>query len=263
MSGATKPLALAQYIGYLYAAPYVVSNPVYQRLSSVRALANKNTYKNTKINSDDNGTIITFTDPEAVITATFLENLDVSVLDLLLPGTRSNVVGSPTSVTAEPHGTGWVQGTPFKLNYKNGANTIVASIVVKGAGTPLVLNTDYRTYVGDGLNGDLGYTYIVPITANATAITADYSYTPNAAAEFGWTKTQLVMPELIVKIEAIDPVGGVLKKVITLTKCLFNGDYIMDFLSAVQNGNINGTPVAFDLQDGGTFLMHDEILSNP
>ena len=57
----------------------------------------------------------------------------------------------------------------------------MSSIVVKGGGSTLSLSTDYRTYVGDGSNGTLGVTYIVPITAQAGAITVDYSYTPNAS----------------------------------------------------------------------------------
>lgn len=95
--------------------------------------------------------------------------------------TVTPTAGSATPVTGEAHGTGWTVGQPFKLNHKDGDNTIVASIVVKEDGVALVLNTDYRTYVGDGSNGQLGYTYIVPLTAQTGVITADYSYTPNAS----------------------------------------------------------------------------------
>lgn len=101
--------------------------------------------------------------------------LDGGILNL------TTVANSPVAVTNESHGTGWVVGKPIKLNNKNGDKTIVASIVVKGGGSTLALTTNYVTYVGDGTNGELGYTYIVPVTANATAITADYSYTPNAS----------------------------------------------------------------------------------
>jgi len=112
--------------------------------------------------------------------------------------TLTPVAGSATPVTAEALGTGWTQGQPIKLLNKNGANTVVGSIVVKSGGsTTLALNTDYRVYVGSGANGVLGATYIVPITAQAGVLTADYSYTPNASkkltfAESG-TKTDVVM----------------------------------------------------------------------
>lgn len=101
--------------------------------------------------------------------------LDGGILNL------TTVAASPVAVTGEAKGTGWVQGKPIQLNNKNGANTIVSTIVIKENGVTLVLNTDYRTYVGDGTNGTLGYTYIVPVSARTLAITADYSYTPNAS----------------------------------------------------------------------------------
>ena len=101
--------------------------------------------------------------------------LDGGILNL------TTVAGVATPVVGEAKGTGWVVGKPIKLNNKNGANTVVASIVVKANGTPLTLTTNYNVYVADGTNGENGYTYITPVTANALAITVDYSYTPNAS----------------------------------------------------------------------------------
>lgn len=101
--------------------------------------------------------------------------LDGGILNL------TTVASTPTAVTAEAHGTGWTVANPIRLNNKNGANTIVSSIVVKENAVALTLNTDYKTYVGDGSNGTLGYTYIVPLVARTLAITVDYSYTPNAS----------------------------------------------------------------------------------
>ncbi len=104
-----------------------------------------------------------------------LNVLDGGILNL------TTVAASPVTVTAEAHGTGWTIAQPIGCTYKNGANTIVSTIVVKSGVTTLVLNTDYKTYVGDGTNGTLGVTYIVPLTAQAGAITFGYSYTPNAS----------------------------------------------------------------------------------
>lgn len=109
------------------------------------------------------------------INFTNLNVLDSGIMNLTV------VAGTPTAVTGEAKGTGWTVGLPIKLNNKNGANTVVTSIVVKANGTPLTLSTNYQVYVGNGTNGELGATYIVPVTANALAITVDYSYTPNAS----------------------------------------------------------------------------------
>lgn len=95
--------------------------------------------------------------------------------------TLSVVAASAVPLTNEAKGTGWTLGQPIRLNNKNGANTIVAAIVIKENAVTLVLNTDYRTFVGNGTNGELGYTFIVPLTARSLAITADYTYTPNAS----------------------------------------------------------------------------------
>lgn len=111
----------------------------------------------------------------AEINLTNMAELDGGILNL------TTIAGSATPVTGEAKGTGWTIGNPIRLNNKNGANTIVTSIVIKENGVTLVANTDYRTYVGDGTNGTLGYTYIVPVSARTLAITADYSYTPNAS----------------------------------------------------------------------------------
>lgn len=119
----------------------------------------------------------------AEINLTNLAQLDKGMVEV------TNVAGSPTAVTAEAHGTGWTQGQPIKLLNKNGANTSVASIVVKSGVTTLTLNTDYRVFVGDGTNGELGYTFIVPVLTNAGVITVDYSYTPNASKKITFTKT--------------------------------------------------------------------------
>lgn len=103
----------------------------------------------------------------------FLDNLQT-----IFGWTLTNTAGTLQTVTAEAKGTWWTVGKPIKLNYKNGANTIVWSIVIKANWSALVLWTNYNTYVWDWTNGDLWYTYIVPITTNALVITADYTYTP-------------------------------------------------------------------------------------
>jgi hypothetical protein len=104
--------------------------------------------------------------------------INMENLQTIFGGTQTTVNGTLQTVTAEAKGTGWVIWKPIRLNYKNGANTIVWSIVVKANAVALTLTTNYTTYVADGTNGDLGYTYIVPVTANALAITVDYTYTP-------------------------------------------------------------------------------------
>ena len=85
----------------------------------------------------------------------------------------SSVDGTPVAITNEAHGTGWTVDEAIKLTNKNGHNTEVASIIIKEDNVALVLDTDYRVFVGSD-----GYTYILPLTAQNWVITANYTYTP-------------------------------------------------------------------------------------
>ena len=262
---ALNPNALSKFIGLLYVAPFTTGTPSFRRIASVRGLVNENSCEVTDSKADDTGTILSITKPGAAINATVLENADASLMDIVLPGTYSATAGTPVAVTSEAHGTGWTVGTPFKLTNKNGANTIVGSIVVEEDNIALALNTDYRSYVGDGINGELGYTYIVPLTAQTGVITADYSYTPNASKNFTFSKVQVEMPRLIVKVEAVSrtevsPGVFVVKtRRILLSDARFDGSYNLDFLDIVEAGDLNGSEISFMLNDGGTFTLTDEI----
>ena len=138
-----------------------------------------------------NGKKVEMTFDLCEINLTNLSKLDAGLVNLAVtPGTEVNIVG-------EALGTGWTQGQPIKLANKNGSNAVVTNIVIDAAGSPLTLNTDYRVYVGDGSNGLLGYTYIVPITAQVGVLDADYDYTPNASKKLTFndqgTKVDKVM----------------------------------------------------------------------
>ena len=155
--------------------------------------------ENQKIVFDNVDDLKKFVNGKKVQVAFDLAEINLTNMATLDAGLASvtSTAASAVSITDEALGTGWTVGEPIKLANKNGANTIVASIVIKAGGSALTISTDYVTYVGDGENGELGATYIVPVTTNALALTADYDYTPNASktlafADFG-TKTLKVL----------------------------------------------------------------------
>ena len=115
---------------------------------------------------------------EAVFSASIYEFVLENLQSIDGIATYSTVLATLQTVVAEAHGTGWTINTPIKCNYKNANNTVVGAIVVKSGATTLTLSTDYRTFVGAD-----GYTYILPVTAQAGAITFGYTYTPNASKE--------------------------------------------------------------------------------
>lgn len=90
----------------------------------------------------------------------------------------STIDGTPVTITNEALWTGWVVDKAVKLANKNGDNTAVTSLVVDAAGTPLILNIDYRVFVGID-----GYTYVYPLTVQVWVLTADYEYIPLASKQ--------------------------------------------------------------------------------
>ena len=259
---ALEPNALSKFIGQLFVAPFTTGTPVFTRFGSVRALANKNTYEKTEIKADDTGVVVTFTKPECIIECTFLENADTDVLDLIVPGTEAIVAASPVVVTTEilldhPTIATWAANQVLPLLNKNGDNTVVTAVTIDHAGTPLVDGTDYELVLqADGTTGVVRIGAALTLTGD---IDADYTYTPNAKKTFTFTKEQLVLPQLIVKIEAEDPDNPTKFRRITLTDCVFNGEYAQEFLDVVEAGDITGSSLSFDLNDSGIYLYEDEI----
>lgn len=146
---------------------------------------------------------------------------------------------SPVTVTGENKGTGWTIGNPIKLNNKNGAGTIVTAITVKGAGTGLVAGTDYRTYVGDGSNGEKGASYIVPLTAQAGIITVDYTYTPNAAVTMTTGGKFTISPN-VVRVTNTNAAGKVFR--LTFFKA-YNSKGIDISFGADDDGKVWALPI--------------------
>lgn len=248
---ATIPEALGDLKGLLYVRDHDTGG-AYKRMGSVRGLLSRITAEKTNIKADDNGTVLALAKPPMQIECTFLEVFDVSLMDIILCGTRTNVAGTPVAVTGEALGTGWTVGQPIKLANKNGANTQVASITVYEGASPLVDGTNYDTYVATSAdaNGDVGYTYIVPLTAATGAITADYTYTPNESASFNIVKESQQLPTLDVKIESETDSDGKQHTIIA-TDCTLSGDYVLELVDVAEAGDLSGSPIVFDVNDGG------------
>jgi hypothetical protein len=252
--------ALSQYIGILEAAKYETPT-VFTRLASVRGLINTSSFEQIKIKADDTGLLLSITKPNSTIETQLLEVFDVDLMDILMPGTKTVVAGTPVPVVDEVLATAgnWTQGVPLKIDNKNGADTEVASITVEeDGGATLVLDTNYRVYVADGSNGDTGYTYIVPLTANANQILVSYTYTPNQSNKYSIQKVAQVMPRLVVRITAVDPLTSN-TRIILLTDAVMSGDYALEFLDVVEAGDLNGASLVFELNEGGYVDITDGI----
>ncbi len=272
---ATNTHALGVNPGIVEVAPYVSTLPVllndnsnavavksaldaltYVRIASVTDVKLMENYgeKGVEIITDDNGTIYKSVAPSVTIKGNWYEAGDVDAVKALVGKTVLNVAASPVTVTGEAKGTGWTIGTPIKLNYKDGDNTIVQSIVVKVNGVTKALGTDYTTFVGDGTTGLLGYTYIVGITAQTLAVTVDYSYNPNASKYTGSTIQNTQLPNLVVRITSTDAVTSKVKTQY-LVNSNFDGEIVSAFLDVARAGEIAVSPFSFSGNRKGQVLQ--------
>jgi hypothetical protein len=203
--------------------------------------------------TDDNGTVFRGSRAVISVTGNWFEEGDLDSLAVLLGEPYVSVAASPVAVTGEAHGTGWVVGKPFKLLNKDGDNTIVASIVVKEDSVALNLTTDYTTYVGDGSNGELGYTYIVPVAAETGVITVDYSYTPSATRYTGLDTTFRELPRLVARITTLADADGDID-VHYVVDAASTGDIVKNLVNSARAGEVKSTPFELSINKGG-FLV--------
>ena len=68
--------------------------------------------------------------------------------------------------------------TPIKLQNKNGDNSEITLTTVKAWGSTVTW-TSYTTYLWDGINWELGYTYLLFKSIQSWEITMTYDITPN------------------------------------------------------------------------------------
>lgn len=216
--------------------------------------------------TDDNQTIYKSSRPATGCTFTWYESSNLPAVAGLIGETVVSVAGTLTNVLGENKGsaTAWNAKTPFKLNFKDGDNTIVAAIVLKqgatyGAATTIT-GTDYQTYVGDGINGELGYTYVVPLVAGkANTIWADYDYTPNASQLISQRVQNKEIPRVIVKIVTLPDDAGKVNTHFLYDACI-DGTLTMPFQDIARAGDLPGSEVGFMVNKGGYYISNLERL---
>ncbi|MHA1379604.1 MAG: hypothetical protein ACTSRG_14620 [Candidatus Helarchaeota archaeon] len=171
--------------------------------------------------------------------------MGVDTIELLLAGlNRTNVAGTPVPVTGEVIQAGAVvvpKGTVYPIINKSGDDSVVTAVVVDDNGTPLVLATDYTINVDtDGsVTGIIGKSYITFLTDTGGVgdVDVDYTYTPNASEQVEIDSSFTENPLFEVKITATDSSTGK-DRTISLTPARFEAPYNMNFLDAVEAGDL-------------------------
>lgn len=224
---------------------------------AVRDVTNEfDSSKQNEIRSDNRKVLETFSLIKTKASILALEVAKAKALETFwLTITETLVDGTPVPVIAEAKGTGWVVGKPIKLTNRNWANTQVASITVKSGGSSLVLNTNYNVYVWDGTNGELGYTYITPVTASTLAITVDYTYTPNKAIDTVVSMWNIALKRVDVKYTVYE---WTKTRTYTFPNAVIKSAVTVEFANIWESGDLKWTKLEFETETD--VLIHDEIL---
>lgn len=206
-----------------------------------------------------NRAAITGNSPLGLINVQFLENVDAEKIAMFTGATITATAGVTTPIAWEALGTGWTVWQPIKLANKMWDNTEVENIVIDADATPLVLNTDYEVYVSDWTNWTLGYTYIVPKTAQAGVLDADYDYTPNASVETRLTRKYRNDDLLHAQIVTAPDTDGK-SNTYTLENCISKGQYKIDLVDLAVAGDIEWTVMQLELSRGFDIVHNVETL---
>lgn len=258
---AQNPNALPKFVGELFVRIVGDTGP-FTRLACVRSLVSTvDTSANTvEVNTDDCGTVFSGNRPQHTIEVEFLENMDVSTIQLLLQGVnRTDVAGTPVVGATQDIVNPAAYNTGFEIENQNGDGSLVSVTGVSGSvDGALVAGTDYAVTINS-----LGKTEIYFISGGAIStltqtFTVTYDYTPNASEQIT-IKSDFTENRLFdVRIEAENDAGE--DRIIDLSPARFEGAYNMNFLDVVEAGDITGASLTFIGEKGAELVYTNEII---
>lgn len=169
-----------------------------KNLGAMRSIALAESWDKIEVESDNAGVIKEYIKDQRISITGQLIEIDLEMLDEIRGGidTYSTVAGSATPVTDESQVLTVTDSN--RLNYKNGDNSEVTSIVVTNStGTiTYVRNTDFVIAV----DAD-GYTTIARIAGggitSGNTVLVDYSYTPNVSKKLTTGGKKTISPKVV------------------------------------------------------------------
>ncbi len=258
---AINPNALSKFVGILEVAPQASPGSLV-RVASVRGLVSKfdNTKNKVDVKADDTGSVFKGFLGEATIEGSFLENVDVDLMTMLLGGTPNPVAGTPVTGHVQTVAQGaWDYGIFVEFDHQNGDETVPSvNSVVGSTDGALTVDVDY-TLIKEA-NGKWGISFIAGtnISVITQSIAVDFDYTPNASEGLTIPIVFTESPRLFAKITADDGTGNL--RTIVLDDCTFEGSYDLEFLDVVEAGDIKGTTFTFTGSKGSNLIINNEIL---
>lgn len=260
--GAKAKHSLSKFVGFTYFRKAGTAG-AWLELASARATVATidTTAQNVDVVCDTRGSVFKGTIPEAMVSLTFLENADTTILSKLFGLTQIAQAGGAKTITNELY-TFSADDKVVLDHYSNDGLGLTSPVVKSADGvTTYTVSTDYTIAVS---NNETTITRVTggTIPAGAT-ISVSGSVTVNAAESISMTSQFTLKEEFEIMIMAKVTVSDKdYRRIVRLNPATLESTYALEFLDVVKGGDINGATVEFKLSEGGTFEMYDEIITD-
>jgi hypothetical protein len=235
-------------------------------LGSVRKVMFTGKQQHTKVDSDNNGTVLNKLRLIGEIAFDWLEPGSISNMENLFRGavTKATVAGTSTPVTGEVTAAGsWAYSQPILFAKQAGDTTVPTSITVTG-GTDgaLTVNTNYILVQDPGTKrwGVMIKSGGAVTTLNQT-ITLAYTVTPNTALTLTGG-TNLTMTPRYVRIVGPSEANSNVTRQIDLAASTVTSDMLLPFVDVETANDVGVMPVKCESNKGSTWTWTDQVNPN-
>ncbi len=263
MTGPLNAAALLMEKGTVYAGADAGS---LVNLGSVRKVKFMGKQVHTKIDSDNNGTIVNKLRLNGEIEMDWLEPGSISNIELLFKGavTKTSTAASPVSTTGEVTASGsWAYNKFIPFVVQSGTNAKPTSVTITAGTDGLLVNvTDYDLIQDPGT---LYWGYMVKdsstVTTQSQSLTAVYTCTPSASLTLTGGNS-LTMTNRYVKIIGPLDTDSTKTRVIILTSAVVTSDMLLPFTDVETANDVGVMPVKFENNKGATWTVTDSVNPN-
>ncbi len=260
--GAKSKHSLSKFVGFTYFRKAGAAG-AWMELASARGTVASldTTAQKVDVVTDTRGSIFKGTIPEAMVSLTFLENADTTVLSKLFGLNQTAQAAGAKTITSELYTFGEDDKIVLDNFSNDGAGVTITTLKSADGVTTFLATDDYTVAVADNQTtitrvalGDIAEGATIAITGTVNV---------NASESVSITSEFMLKQEFEVMIKATVVVDGVdYLRIIKLNPATLESTYAIEFLDVVKAGDIKGASVDFKLSEGGTFSMYDEIITD-
>lgn len=260
---ATNAAALLMEKGTVYAG---ADSGSLVNLGSVRKVRFTGKQVHTKVDSDNNGTIVNKLRINGEIEFDWLEPGSVSNIELLFKGavTKTSNAASPVNTTGEVTASGsWAYNRFIPFVVQSGTNAKPTGVTITAGTDGLLVNvTDYDLIQDPGT---LRWGYMVKdsatVTTQSQTLTAVYTCTPSASLVLTGG-TSLTMTNRYVRIVGPLDTDGTKTRQIDLAASVVTSDMLLNFIDVESANDVGVMPVKVESNKAATWTITDSVNPN-